>query len=97
MTSATPAHDFLLPRLTALVDAAVSTGLARDVVVAVLIDLITAAPFNTVDLDASQDVDPGPDFVRTPDDPVLVGGESVNAPHETGGRPDADFVVWPVR
>jgi hypothetical protein len=97
MTSATPAHDFLLPRLTTLVDDAVSTGIARDVVVAVLIDLITAAPFNTVGPDTTQDTDPGPDFERSPDDPVLVGGSSVVGPRVIGDWGDADFTAGPIR
>jgi len=41
MSTDSPAHDFLLPRLTALIDDAVAAGYAREVAVAVLIDLIT--------------------------------------------------------
>ena len=43
MASDTPMHDFLLPRITALVDEAVAQGFARDIVVAVIIDIITAS------------------------------------------------------
>ena len=42
MASDSPARDFLLPRLSALVDEAVAHGFARDVAVAVLIDLVTS-------------------------------------------------------
>ena len=45
MNSMSPARDFLLPRLTALVDEAVASGIAGDVAVAVLIDLVTSPGF----------------------------------------------------
>lgn len=47
MTSASPVHNYLLPRLTGLVNEAVATGIERDVAVAVLIDLVTSPEFDT--------------------------------------------------
>src|SRR5690349_1139701 len=47
MTSDSPARDFRLPHLTALIDDAVAAGYAREVAVAVLIDLITSPRFDT--------------------------------------------------
>ena len=60
MTSATPAHDFLLPRLTALLDEAAANGIARDVAVAVLTDLVTGPAFNTASPDPLADASPTP-------------------------------------
>ena len=42
----TPLHDWLRPRLTELVQQAKGAGFDRDVVIAVLTDLITSPPFN---------------------------------------------------
>lgn len=56
--SATPARDYLLPRLHALVDDAVADGIERDVAVAVLIDLVTGPGFNDTPLDPRQDDPP---------------------------------------
>lgn len=95
MASEAPAHSFLLPRLTALVDEAVANGIARDVAVAVLIDLITAPPFNTSSIDPSANDAPQPDYDRSPDDPVLVGGVSVTPPRTIGQQGDADFTRNP--
>ena len=62
MSAGSPTHDYLLPQLTALVEGAVAEGFARDVVVAVLIDLITSTTFDTAaadpKVDASLDVPP---------------------------------------
>jgi hypothetical protein len=60
MNSDTPAHDFLLPRLTALVEEAVANGIARDIVVAVLTDLVTAPPFNETTSDRKRAGDKTP-------------------------------------
>jgi hypothetical protein len=42
--SPTPLHDWLTPRLEALLREAEAAGFARDVALAVLLDLITAFP-----------------------------------------------------
>lgn len=60
MNSDTPTHAFLLPRLRALVEEAVASGIARDVAVAVLADLVTGPPFNKAAADARADSDRKP-------------------------------------
>lgn len=45
--TATPLHDWLRPRLAALFDDALAAGFAREAVAAVLVDLVTAPPFDT--------------------------------------------------
>ena len=42
----TPLHDWLEPRVKALLDEAQAAGFARDAAEAVLIDLVTDAEFN---------------------------------------------------
>ena len=59
MSDPTPGHDFLLPRLTALVAEAETAGIARDVAVAVLTDLITGPGFNNAAPDPNADSAPG--------------------------------------
>ena len=49
MSGVTPVHEWVLPRLTALVRDAERAGFDRATVVAVVTDLITAAPFNVAD------------------------------------------------
>jgi hypothetical protein len=44
--SETPVHDWLRPRLAELVRQAERAGFAKDTVIAVITDLITAPPFN---------------------------------------------------
>lgn len=46
MNGATPIHEWVLPRLAALVRDGESAGFDRSAVVAVITDLITAPPFN---------------------------------------------------
>jgi hypothetical protein len=46
MTNETPVHDWLRPRLAALVQQAVRAGFARETVIAVITDLITAPPLD---------------------------------------------------
>ena len=46
MSQATPVHEWVLPRLAALVCDAEKAGFDRATVVAVVTDLITAPPFN---------------------------------------------------
>jgi hypothetical protein len=93
MTSDTPVHDFLLPRLTALVEEAVARGFARDVAVAVLIDMVTGPPFSAAATDPMTDSEPHPDYERSPDDPLLIAGVSVASPRAIGERSDADFTT----
>ena len=47
--SNTPAHDWLRPRLAALVSGAERAGFDRQTVIAVLTDLITSPPYNPTD------------------------------------------------
>jgi hypothetical protein len=91
MTSDSPARDFLLPRLTALVDSAVAAGYAREVAVAVLIDLITSPRFDTATPDPAADAAPQPGWERRPDDPVLIAGRSPQAP-PIDAQDEADFI-----
>jgi len=92
MTSDSPAHDFLLPRLTALINDAVAAGFEQEVAVAVLIDLITSPRFDTAAPDQTADADPRPGWERGPDDPVLVGSLSPLTPPPIGVQDEADFV-----
>ncbi|HQT77161.1 MAG TPA: hypothetical protein PLD10_08940 [Rhodopila sp.] len=92
MPSRTPAHDYLLPRLTALVDDAVASGIARDVAVAVLIDLVTSPRFNTAEPDRLADSAPHPGWERTADSVVLVHGVSPQPPRPLDAQDEADFV-----
>jgi hypothetical protein len=92
MTSNSPAHDFLLPRLTALVDEAVAKGIARDVAVAVLIDLVTSPGFDTAAPDPKADSAPHPLWDRGPDSVVMVNGVSPQGPHDPAVQDEADFV-----
>jgi hypothetical protein len=92
MTSDSPAHDFLLPRLSALIDEAVANGIARDVAVAVLIDLVTSPGFDTAAPDPKADSAPNPQWDRGPDSVVLVNGVSPQGPRDPTSRDEADFV-----
>ncbi len=91
MPSDTPIHDFLNPRLTALVREAEAQGFQRDIVVAVLIDLITAPRMDTAAPAPTDDSAPHPDYQRSPD-VVLVHGSSAANPPAIGGTDEADFV-----
>lgn len=46
MTSDTPVHDWLRPRLADLVQQAERAGFLREAVVAVIMDLMTAPPYD---------------------------------------------------
>jgi hypothetical protein len=91
MASGSPARDFLLPRLTALVNEAVATGIKRDVAVAVLIDLVTSPGFDTAVPDPHADSEPHELWKRGPDSVVLVAGHA-QAPRPVDARDEADFV-----
>ena len=92
MTSDSPVHDFLLPRLTALVTDAVTHGVARDVAVAVLIDLVTSPQFDTAAPKPTDDSEPHMTWNRDSDSVTLVGGVSPMAPLPLDARDEADFV-----
>jgi hypothetical protein len=91
MTSDAPAHDFLLPRVTALLNEAVATGIERQVAVAVLIDIITSPRFDTAAPDPKADSEPHPDFQRQPG-MVLVHGMVPTAAPPIDAQDEADFV-----
>jgi hypothetical protein len=91
MASNSPVHDFLLPRLTALVNEAVASGIAQDVAVAVLIDLVTSPVFDTAAPDPRADSDPHNLWHRGPESVVLVAGVP-NQPRAVDARDEADFV-----
>jgi hypothetical protein len=91
MTSASPVHNYLLPRLTALVNEVVATGVERDVAVAVLIDLVTSPEFDTAAPDPTADSEPHPDYQRQPG-MVLVHGVVPLGPLPIDAQDEADFV-----
>lgn len=72
-------HEWLLPKLTALVDEAAAAGIARDVSVAVIDDLINAPPFNTAppETDEGWNQDIGePDYMVNENDPLAAAASS---------------------
>ncbi|MFL5255324.1 MAG: hypothetical protein ACJ8AI_21005 [Rhodopila sp.] len=91
MASETPIHDFLQPRLAALVDAIVAMGHPRDAAVASLIDIVTSPAFDTAAPDPTADVAPQPDYQPSPD-VVLVDGQNVSAQPAPGERDNMDFL-----
>jgi len=91
MAEPAPVHDFLLPRLTALVNEAEAAGIARDITVAVLIDLITSPDFDTAAPDPKADSEPHTLWQRDQDSIVLVPGRP-NLPQPIDARDEADFV-----
>ncbi len=90
MSEPAPAHAWLQPRLTALLAEAEKAGIARDVAVAVLMDLLSAPPFDTAapspvpytDLDPGQPppAGQGESFGTTPIDLTF------DVPHSGDGR-----------
>lgn len=92
MTTDSPARDFLLPRLTALVNEATTNGFARDVAVAVLIDLITSPGFDTAAPSPMDDSTPHQDWNRDANSIVLVDGMIAKEPTAPGTQDEADFV-----
>jgi hypothetical protein len=91
MTSSSPAREFLLPRLTALLNEAVGTGFSREVAVAVMIDLVTSPAFDTAAPDPRADSATDPDYQRDPGI-VLVHGMSSLGPMPIDAQDQADFV-----
>jgi hypothetical protein len=92
MTSDSPVHDFLLPRLTALINETVATGTTREIAVAVMIDLITSPRFDTAMPDPEADSAPHADWDRAPDSPLLVGGRIPIGARPIGAQDEADFI-----
>jgi hypothetical protein len=92
MTSSTPARDFLLPRLNALIADAGTLGIEREVAVAVLIDLVTAPDFDTAEPDPAFDAAPDPNYQPSPDAPMLINGVAVVGPPAIGAQDEADFI-----
>lgn len=86
-----PVREFLLPQITALVDAAVARGFAREVAVAVLIDIVTSPKFDTAAPDPRDDDPALPPWERDLDIP-MIGGHNITQPHPTDARDEADFV-----
>ncbi len=95
MTDIPPAHAFLLPRLTALVEEATAAGFEREVAVAVLIDLVTAPPFNVIGADPLADSAPHADYRRLPGGPVVVDGQVTRDPPAIGAQGEDDFTRNP--
>jgi hypothetical protein len=85
MLNDTPAHEFLLPRLTALVNEAVGSGIAREVAVAVLIDLVTSPGFDTAAPDPHAGAEPRTLWQRGPGQCCSGRWHSKSA--EAHGRP----------
>ena len=92
MSSDSPIHDFVLPRLTALVDDAVAAGATREVAVAVIIDLITSPRFDTAAPDPETDSAPHADWDRSANAPLMVGGVIPLGAPAIGAQDEADFV-----
>jgi hypothetical protein len=92
MSTDSPIHDFVLPRLTALVDDAVAAGATREVAVAVIIDLITSSRFDTAAPDPNTDSAPHMDWDRSSSAPLLVGGILPIGAPAIGAQDEADFV-----
>jgi hypothetical protein len=92
MSNDSPIHDFVLPRLTLLVDDAVAAGAPREVAVAVIIDLITSSRFDTAAPDPETDSAPHMDWDRCSDAPMLVAGVIPIGGPGIGAQDEADFV-----
>ena len=92
MTTDSPARDFLLPRLTALVNEATATGIARDVAVAVLIDIVTSPRFDTAAPSPMDDSAPHQQWHRDENSIVLVDGTIAKGPTAPDAQDEADFV-----
>jgi hypothetical protein len=73
------------------VQQAVAQGFVRDAVVAVVIDIITAPPFDTAAPSPTDDSAPHPDYQRSAD-VVLVDNTIVEPPHQIGAQNEDDFL-----
>jgi hypothetical protein len=95
MPVASPVRDRLFPRVAALVDQAVAEGTAREVAVAVLIDIITSPAFDTAAPSPTDDSAPGRDYERGNSNVVLIaGGSAANVP-TVGVILEDDFLADP--
>lgn len=92
MSSDSPIHDFVLPRLAALVNDAVAAGATREVAVAVIIDLITSSRFDTAAPGPETDSAPHADWDRDAGTPVMVGGVIPIGAPPIGEQDEADFL-----
>ena len=92
MASDAPARDLLLPRVAALVNEGVAAGIARDVVVAVLIDIVTSPKFDTAAPDPRADSEPHLDYQRGPENIVLVNGVPAHSALPIDAQDEADFI-----
>jgi hypothetical protein len=77
----TPVHDWLRPRLLALVDEADKAGLPRQTVVAVIIDIVGAPPFDQAAAPATTQAPVGGTAPRDPL-PMEVEAEAARAQAE---------------
>ncbi len=93
MTQPTPVHDYLLPRLVELVRGAVAQGMARDVVAAVLIDLVTSPRFDTATADPAGDSAPHPDWDRSHPEIVMVTPDVAANVNTIGVHAEDDFIA----
>jgi hypothetical protein len=93
MTDATPVHDYLLPRLAELVRGAAAQGMEKDVVVAVLIDLVASPLFDTATADPMGDSAPHPDWDRSHPDIVMVTQDVAANVNTIGVHAEDDFIA----
>ena len=92
MPEQNPIHDYLRPRVTALVRDAVAQGMAQDAVVAVLIDIFTSPGFDTAAPDPTADTDIRPDWQRHPDVVLVTDSVIANVP-TVGVQAEDDFIA----
>lgn len=93
MSDQTPVHDYLRPRIAALVRDAVAQGMPPDVVTAVLMDIISSPAFNAAAPDSKDDSAPHPDWDRSQPGVVLVtDGVTANVP-TIGVHAEDDFIA----
>lgn len=93
MTSQTPVHDYLAPRVADLVRDAVAQGFARETVIAVLTDLAGAALTDTPPVAPDADTPPLQDWDRSHPDVVLVNDTyAANVP-TVGVHQEDDFIA----
>lgn len=69
-----------------------ATGIAQDVAVAMLIDIVTSSRFDDTSTDLKADSESHPDYQRGPDPLVLVHGTAPLDPGPPDARDEADFV-----
>lgn len=92
MANDTPIHDYLRPRVTALVGEAIARGMAQDAVVAVLIDIVTSPGFDTAAPNPATDSDIRPDWERHPGVVLVTDTVAANVP-TIGVQAEDDFIA----